>query len=140
MRSSGQANQAGGDGDRPCGIRVLLVDDHAIVRQALRTLLEAEADVQVIGEAANGRHAVELVRTIIPDIVLMDVRMPEMDGIEASRIIGAEHPGVCIIGLSMFEHDRHGEAMREAGARAYVSKSVEPSELLRIVRSCAASL
>ncbi len=117
-------------------MRALLVDDHIIVRQAVRMLLQGEPDIEVIGEASNGRQAVEMTRRLHPDIVLMDVRMPEMDGIEATRIIHAEASEICIIGLSMFSNDLQGEAMRDAGAVAYVAKSAPTSELLEVMRNC----
>ncbi len=121
-------------------MRVLLVDDHTVVRQALRTLLEAEPDIQVVGEASNGRQAVELTRECQPDIVLMDVSMPEMNGIEATRIIHAETPAACVIGLSMFEHDRQGEAMRDAGAMDYVTKTAPTDVLMVVLRGCYARM
>ncbi len=117
-------------------MRVLLVDDHTVVRHGLRLLLEQERDVEIVGDAANGRHAVELARQLQPDLILMDVSMPEMDGIEATRIIHAEAPTICVIGLSMFQHDPHAEAMRDAGAMDYVPKTVQPAELLTVMRGC----
>jgi DNA-binding NarL/FixJ family response regulator len=121
-------------------MRVLLVDDHIIVRQAVRLLLENESDIEVIGEASNGRQAVELTRRFHPEVVLMDIRMPEMDGIEATRIIHADAPATCVIGLSMFQHDLQGEAIRDAGAMAYVTKSAPTAELLTVLRSCYAQM
>ncbi len=121
-------------------MRVLLVDDHTLVRESMRALLQAEADLAVIGEAANGRQAVELTRRLQPDVILMDVRMPEMDGIEATRIIHAEAPKICVIGLSMFQHDVQGEAMQDAGAMAYVTKSAPTAELLAVMRRCYAQM
>ncbi len=121
-------------------MRVLLVDDHVVVRQGLRLLLESEADLEIVGEAANGRHAVQLTRELRPDIVLMDVQMPEMDGIEATGIIHRDTPHICIVGLSMFAHDRHAERMRDAGAMDYVTKSASPNELLAVLRGCYARM
>ncbi len=120
-------------------MRVLIVDDHSLVREAMRVLLHNEGDIVVVGEAANGRHAVELARRFQPDIILMDVRMPEMDGIEATRLIHADLPRVTIIGLSMFKYDEHGDALRDAGAVAYVMKSAAPTELLDVMRACYAA-
>jgi DNA-binding NarL/FixJ family response regulator len=121
-------------------MRVLLVDDHTILRQALCLMLGSEPDIEIVGEAGNGRQAVELTRDLQPEVVLMDVAMPEMNGIEATRIIHAEQPDVCVIGLSMFEHDQQGEAMRDAGAKDYVTKSAAPEELLTVMRGCYAQL
>ncbi len=97
-------------------MRVLLVEDHTIVRQALRMLLESEVDIDIIGEAQNGREGVDLTHHLHPDIVLMDVMMPTMDGIQATHAIHAQHPEVCVIGLSMHEHA--DQQMHAAGAWA----------------------
>jgi DNA-binding NarL/FixJ family response regulator len=117
-------------------MRVLLVDDHTVVRQALRTMLESEPDISIVGEAANGQEAVELTRDLQPEIVLMDISMPEMNGIEATRFIHADAPAICVIGLSMFTHDQQGEAMQDAGAMDYVTKSAPPAVLLTVMRGC----
>ncbi len=115
-------------------MRVLLVDDHTIVRQALRILLASEADIEIIGEAGNGREGVDRADDLHPDIVLMDVMMPVMDGIQATRLIRAEHPEVCVIGLSMHEHA--DERMQAAGAWAFVNKGAPPAQLFGIMRTC----
>ncbi len=83
-------------------MRVLLVDDHALVRRALWLMLAQELDIEIVGEAANGREAVDLTRLLQPDVVLMDIIMPEMNGIDATRVIHTAFPHVCVIGLSMF--------------------------------------
>jgi DNA-binding NarL/FixJ family response regulator len=115
-------------------MRVLLADDHTLVRQALRAMLEDEADIEVVGEAPNGRLAVELTCQLDPEIVLMDVTMPVLNGIQATRAILAQRPLICVIGLSMHEHmDR---AMQEAGATAFVNKGDLPDQLLDIMRTC----
>ncbi len=118
-------------------IRVLLVDDHTVVRQALAKLLEAEPDLEVIGAASDGKMAVEMTGTLRPDMVLMDISMPVMDGIEATRAIHAEFPDVRIIGLSMFDARERAAAIRAAGAIAYVSKSDPSGALLTAIRACA---
>ncbi len=115
-------------------IRVLLADDHAVVRQALRMMLEREPDIEIVGEAWNGRMAVDLARQLRPEIVLMDVMMPVMNGVQATRAIHAESPALCVIGLSMYEH--MGDAMRDAGAMDYVAKSTAPQHLVGVMRSC----
>ncbi len=115
-------------------MRVLLIDDHTIVRQALRLLLASEVDIEVIGEGGNGREGVDLADHLHPDIVVMDVMMPVMDGIQATRAIRAQHPEVCIIGLSMNEYA--DERMRAAGAWAFVKKDALPDQLFGIMRTC----
>jgi DNA-binding NarL/FixJ family response regulator len=117
-------------------IRVAVVDDQALVRLGLRALLESEEDTELVGEAADGRAALTLVRAQVPDVVLMDVRMPEMDGLEALRRIGAEPAlaGVRVIVLTTFELDEYVFAALSAGASGFVLKDGEPAELLRAIR------
>jgi two-component system NarL family response regulator len=117
-------------------MRVLLVDDHTILRQALRLMLGSEPDIEIVGEAGDGREAVTLTHHLQPDIVLMDIGMPVMNGIEATRAIHAESPGICVIGLSMFEHHQQARAMRAAGAMEYVTKSAPPDQLVTVMRAC----
>jgi DNA-binding NarL/FixJ family response regulator len=116
--------------------RVLLVDDHAIVRQTLACLLRQERDLEVVGEAEDGERAVKMTRDLMPDVVLMDINMPVMNGIEATRVIHAECPGVCVICLSMYERGEQARVMLEAGAAGYVSKSEAPDVLLAAMRAC----
>jgi PAS domain S-box-containing protein len=118
-------------------IRVLLADDHKVMRQALVKLLSSQAAIKVVGEASDGRQAVELARQLRPDVALMDISMPEMDGIEATRTIKTENPDVRVIGLSMFEDEQAIQAMHAAGAEAYISKTASTSELLKAIY-CAA--
>ncbi len=120
-------------------MRVLLVDDHLVMRQALRLLLEAP-DIEIAGEASNGRQAVDLTRQLQPDVVLMDVTMPTMNGIEATRAIHAEWPQVCIIGLSIHGEEVQAEAMRDAGAMDYVPKTALDETLLVVMRGCSARM
>jgi PAS domain S-box-containing protein len=110
-------------------IRVLLADDHTLLRKGLVELLQERPEIRVVGEAATGQEAVDLALRTNPDVVLMDVTMPGMDGIEATRRITTELPEVRIIGLSMHEREDVAEAMREAGAAAYLSKG-EPADTL----------
>ncbi len=120
----------------PTRLRILLVDDHAVLREALAHLLSEEPDMVVVGEAADGAAAVDLTRRLRPDVVLMDINLPTMDGVEATRRIRAEHPRARVIGLSMFEAGGLASAaIREAGAVEYLSKSGPPELLLKAIRS-----
>lgn len=110
-------------------IRVVLADDHKIVREGLAGLLRQQADIEVVGEAADGEEAANLARELHPDVVVMDVSMPRVNGIEATRLIHREQPDVRIIGLSMHGEHEMADAMRDAGATAFVSKG-GPAELL----------
>lgn len=103
-------------------IRVLLVDDHELMREGLRSILEGEADVEVVGEAANGRLATELARSLSPDVVVMDVVMKDLNGIEATRRIRTECPEARVVALSSHSDSRYVAAILEAGACGYVLK------------------
>ncbi|HSB69820.1 MAG TPA: response regulator transcription factor [Candidatus Methylomirabilis sp.] len=122
--------------EREGKIRVLVVDDHRAVRQAFAFSLNNELDIEVIGEAGDGLAALEQIRQLHPDVVLMDINMPGMNGIEATRRIHAEFPHIQVIGLSMYEGHELGAAMQNAGARAYVSKSESYDSLLAAIRAC----
>jgi two-component system, NarL family, response regulator LiaR len=114
--------------------RVLFVDDHKVMRQGLINLIGAQPGINVAGEASNGKEAIDQVRQLKPDVVVMDVSMPEMDGIEATRHIKAQWPEVRVIALSMFE-DEHitTRTMIDAGAEAFVSKTASSTELLKAI-------
>jgi signal transduction histidine kinase/ActR/RegA family two-component response regulator len=115
-------------------IRVLLVDDHAVVRDGIALQLLQQPDIEIVGEAADGETALQLVRALRPDVVTMDVNMPGMNGIDAARAIHAEYPLTRIIGLSMSEESEQGAAMRSAGAVHYLSKSASLDKLLAAIR------
>jgi len=117
----------------PAVIRVLFADDHQVIRQGLIRLMNGQPDLQVVGEAANGREAIDRVRQLKPDVILMDISMPEMDGIEATRRIKAEFPEVRVIGLSMHQDEQIVQAMRDAGAEAFVNKAASSAELLKAI-------
>jgi len=119
-------------------IKIVLADDHQVYRQGLRELLEREPDMIVIGEAADGHEAIDQVRRLAPDIVVMDVMMPEMNGIEATREIVAAFPGVKVLGLSLHGDMQIVDAMREAGASGYMLKDQPVTELGRAIRAVAA--
>jgi DNA-binding NarL/FixJ family response regulator len=114
-------------------IRVLFVDDHKVMRQGLMKLVDGNPIIHVVGEAANGREAVELAHQLKPDLIVMDISMPEMDGIEATRRIKAQLPNVRVIGLSMHEDEQLAQTMRQAGAEAFVSKTASSAELLKAI-------
>lgn len=116
--------------------RVLVADDHVIVRQALSKMLKSEPDMEVVGEASEGQAAIELTRRLRPDVVLMDVSMRGMSGVEATRAIHSEMPDVQVIGLSMYEEAEEGMAMRRAGAVNYVSKAGPSNALIAAIRAC----
>jgi signal transduction histidine kinase/ActR/RegA family two-component response regulator len=113
---------------------ILIADDHTAVRDSLRALFSAESDLDVVGEAADGREAVELASRLRPDVVVMDVTMPELDGIEATRSIKSRHPSIRIIGLSMFDREGIAKSMLAAGAEAYLSKADSSRSLVTAVR------
>jgi signal transduction histidine kinase/ActR/RegA family two-component response regulator len=114
-------------------IRVLLADDHKVMRQGLVQLISGHPGLSIVGEAANGREAVELALKLQPHVVIMDVSMPELDGIEASRRLKAELPQVRIIGLSMFDDEQTARRMYAAGAEAFVAKTASSAELLKVI-------
>lgn len=117
-------------------IRVLVVDDHRIMREGVRLILRNERDIEVVGEAETGAEAVELAGQLQPDVVTMDVTMPGMDGVEATRRILEAHPQIQVIGLSMHEEAEMDAAMRQAGAVAYMTKGDAPDMLVAAIRAC----
>jgi DNA-binding NarL/FixJ family response regulator len=121
-------------------IRVVVVDDQVLVRMGLRTLLDAERDMQLVGEAADGRTGLTIIRREQPDVVLMDVRMPTMDGLAALAEIGADPAlaDVRVVMLTTFELDEYVFAALRGGASGFVLKDAEPDELIRAIRVVAA--
>lgn len=119
----------------PEPIRVLVVDDHAVVRQGLRTFLDLQDDISVVGEAADGAAALELARELAPDVVLMDLQMPGVDGVEALRMMRAEGLPARVVVLTSFTDDGRVFGAIRAGAAGYLLKDVEPLALAQAVRS-----
>ncbi len=115
--------------------RVLIVDDHDLMRETLRSFLESLPGVEVVGEAENGRVAVQLARDKKPTVVVMDLIMPEMDGIEATRLITTEMPEVKVIVLSMQCDESYREILHQAGASCFVSKDSSIDELVRAIEA-----
>lgn len=118
-------------------IRVMLADDHAVVRNGFRHILAAEWDMDVIGEASNGREAVDLAATLQPDVVVMDVTMPELNGIEATRRILKDSPRTRILALSMHKDSVYVREILRAGARGYLLKDSSQQDFLAAVRAVA---
>ena len=119
-------------------IRIVLADDHKILRAGLRAMIVEQPDMEVVGEAENGRTAVNLARTLSPDVVVMDIGMPDLNGIEATRQIIAEVPGVKIIGLSMYSDRRYVAGLFGAGASGYLLKDIEFEELIEAIQAVVA--
>ena len=119
----------------PRPIRLVLVDDHQIVRAGLRMLFQAEPDMVIVGEASRGDEALELVRTLHPDVVIMDVVMPGMNGIEATRRIKEASPETAVLALTMHEDEEYFFAMLHAGASGYIPKRAAPDDLVSGIRA-----
>jgi CheY-like chemotaxis protein/anti-sigma regulatory factor (Ser/Thr protein kinase) len=115
--------QKGGPEGGSSKIRIVLVDDHRMMRQGLRSVLEEQGEMEVVGEASDGAMAVDVTQRLRPDVVIMDINMPGMNGLEATRRIKTEFPEVTVIGLSMHKEEKMVEAMQVAGASAYISKA-----------------
>jgi DNA-binding NarL/FixJ family response regulator len=115
-------------------IAVLLADDHTIVRQGFRALLAAEPDINVVGEAETGRQAVQLVRRLKPEVVVMDIAMPQLNGLEASRQILKENPSTRILILSCYSDEEYVQQLTEVGAAGYLVKQTAAGELLKAIR------
>lgn len=115
-------------------IKVLLVDDHTVVRQGLRVLLEAEQDIEIVGEADTGRQAVQMTRKLAPDVVVMDIAMPNLNGLEATRQILKEMPKAKVLVLSSYSDDEYVHQMTEAGAAGYLLKQTAATDLIKAIR------
>ena len=118
--------------------RVLLVEDHVVLRQGLKALFSDEPDIEIVGEAGNGRQALQLVAEIQPDLVLMDISMPQLNGIEATHQIRRDYPGVKVVVLSMHTNEEYVFQVLRAGASGYVLKQADSSEVLLAIRAALA--
>jgi DNA-binding NarL/FixJ family response regulator len=133
-QSSDSGGPIGSQGDNR-KIRVILAEDHTLVRQSLNSLLEQESDIEVVAEACNGKAAVEMASIKQPEIVIMDINMPIMDGIEATRRIKSKHPHIRVIALSAHKQEDMADAMLQAGAESYLSKRNVGEHLVTAIRS-----
>ena len=118
-------------------IRILLADDHVLVRQGFRMILAAQPDMEIVGEAGNGREAVEMAEKLKPDVIVMDVAMPELNGIEATRRLAGSMPRTRVLALSMHKDSVYVREILRAGARGYLLKDSADADLLAAVRSVA---
>lgn len=116
-------------------IRVLICDDHTILREGIRLLLNSQPDIEVVAEAVDGREAVDQARAVKPDVILMDIAMPRLNGLEATKQIRRDNPNARVLVLTMYESDEYVAQMLEAGAAGYVLKKVAGSELVYAIRA-----
>lgn len=124
--------------EEPNPIRVLIVDDHELIRRGMRMVLDAEDDMKVVGEAASGAEAVHMAGDLRPDVILMDIRMPEMDGIEATRRIVRGTPASRVLVLTTFDLDEYAFGSLRAGASGFLLKNTPPAQLTAAIRAIAA--
>lgn len=116
-------------------IRILIADDHSVVRQAIALMLSGHSDFEIVGQARDGQDAIEQVHSAMPDVVLMDINMPRLNGLEATEWIHATHPKIRVIGLSMHHDPEMIQKMRDSGAVSFVTKSAPPEELIAAIRA-----
>jgi len=116
-------------------IRVLIVEDHTIVREGLHLLLQRNREIAIVGEASNGQEAIELAAALQPDVILMDIRLPDVDGLEATQRIKVEYPGIAVIMLTMHDDEEYVIGAVRAGAAGYILKDVSPNDLVSAIRT-----
>jgi DNA-binding NarL/FixJ family response regulator len=118
--------------------RLLVADDHPLIRESTKLMLKGENDLKIVGEAVNGQHALELCRQLRPDLVLMDVRMPDMDGLTATRVIKEEIPAISVLVVTAYESEDYRREAASAGAAGYILKDASRQQLLEAVRKALA--
>jgi len=116
-------------------IKLMLVDDHEVVRTGLRMLLESQPDIEIVAEASNGEEALEMARIHHPDVIVMDITLPDISGIEATRRIKAENPATAVVALTIHEDEQYFFEMLQAGASGYVPKRAAPEDLISAIRA-----
>jgi two-component system response regulator NreC len=119
-------------------LRILVADDHATVRQGLKLLIESQPDMEVVGEAADGKHVLEQAETLRPDIVVMDISMPGMNGLVTTRMLKRAHPTIAVVALTRHEEETYLEELLRGGASGYILKQSAPTEFLQAIRAVAA--
>lgn len=137
VEMEGTQQHQNGEQEQEPAIRILLADDHALVREGTRRLLETESDVEVVAEAASGEEAIEAARRLRPDIAIIDIAMPGIGGIEATRAIKIDCPGTAVLMLSAYDDEPYLMALIDAGAAGFLLKSVHGQELIKAVRAVA---
>lgn len=120
-------------------IHILLVDDHAVVRTGLRMLLESQADLLIVGEASTGQQALQMAAELQPDVIVMDITLPDISGIEATRRIKQQFPNLAVVALTIHEDEQYFFEMLQAGASGYVPKRAAPDDLINAIRSAYAN-
>lgn len=118
-------------------IRIVLADDHPLMRQALRMWIEKQQDLEIIAEASNGKEAVEIVTRLNPDVVIMDISMPKLNGLEATKIIKKACPSTAVLVLTVYTDEEHVSSLIEAGADGYITKTVSGEEIIHAIRALA---
>lgn len=121
----------------PDEIRLMLVDDHEVIRTGLRMLLESQPDIKIVGEASSGKDALSLAAETLPDVIVMDITLPDISGIEATKIIKATYPAIAVVALTIHEDEQYFFEMLQAGASGYVPKRAAPDDLISAIRSAA---
>jgi two-component system response regulator NreC len=116
-------------------IRLLLVDDHEVVRTGLRMLLESQSDIKILAEARTGAEAIQMAREFKPDVVVMDITLPDISGIEATRRLKEDHPEIAVVALTIHEDEQYFFEMLQAGASGYVPKRAAPEDLISAIRA-----
>jgi NarL family two-component system response regulator LiaR len=129
-----KAKERNGNNQKPGKTTVLIADDHPLFRQSLREVLNSEVDFEVVGEASDGEEAVRLADEIHPDVVLMDISMPKLDGLEATTRIKARHPEIAVLVLTIHSDEQHALEILEAGAAGYLTKGVFGEEIVHSIR------